>query len=112
VVKENGKVRTFMVTVEPVSEGAVQNGATPRAAPVATSVKEDHPVFSSFSGTVDVVNIKVKVGDSVNKGDVVAQVEAMKAQHDIKAPCAGVISAINVAIGDEVDSSKPILIIS
>lgn len=112
VVKENGKVRTFMVTVEPVPASAVQNGATPQAAPVITAAKEEHPVFSSFSGKVDVVNIKVKIGDSVSKGEVVAQVEAMKAQHDIKAPCAGVVSAIKVAIGEEVDSSKPILIIS
>jgi len=112
VVKENGKVRTFMVTVEPVAASAVPNGTAPQVAPATTAAKEEHPVFSSFSGKVDVVNIKVKVGDSVSKGEVVAQVEAMKAQHDIKAPCAGVVSAINVAIGEEVDASKPILIIS
>jgi biotin carboxyl carrier protein len=42
----------------------------------------------------------------------VAYIEAMKAQHDILAPCNGKISAIYVALGDEVDSSKPILTIS
>ena len=51
----------------------------------------------------------VKVGDSVSAGQVVAAVEAMKAKHDIKAPSAGTVASINVSIGDEVDSSKPIL---
>jgi pyruvate carboxylase subunit B len=112
VVKENGKVRTFMVTVEPVTSAAASPGTAPQAAPPKTATEDGHPVFSSFSGSVDVVDIKVKPGDAVSKGQVVAQVEAMKAQHDIKAPCDGVVSAINVSIGDEVDSSKPIMIIS
>ena len=45
-------------------------------------------------------------------GTIQSAVEAMKAKHDIKAPCDGVVSAINVKIGDEVDSSKPLLVIS
>jgi biotin carboxyl carrier protein len=39
-------------------------------------------------------------------------VEAMKARNDIKAPCDGTVTAINVKIGDEIDSSQPIMIIS
>jgi biotin carboxyl carrier protein len=54
----------------------------------------------------------VKIGDKITKGQVVAKVEAMKAIHDIVAPADGSVSAIHVAIGDEVDSSKPILTIS
>ena len=69
-------------------------------------------VFSSFAGTVDVVDILVKVGSEVTKGQTVAQVEAMKAKHDIKSPKSGTVSAILAEIGDEIDSSNPILIIS
>ncbi len=54
----------------------------------------------------------VKVGDSVREGQVVAAVEAMKAKHDIKAPCDGVVASIHVKTGDEIDSSRPILTIS
>jgi biotin carboxyl carrier protein len=39
----------------------------------------------------------------------VAAVEAMKAKHDIKTPCDGKVTAIHVKIGDEIDSSKPIM---
>ena len=69
-------------------------------------------VYSTFAGTVEVVDILVKQGDSVTKGQVVAQVEAMKAKHDIKSPKDGVVAEVLAAIGDEIDSTKPILTIS
>jgi biotin carboxyl carrier protein len=61
---------------------------------------------------VELVDIKVKEGESVSKGQVVAAVEAMKATHDIKSPADGVVASIQARIGDEVDSSKPILTIA
>ena len=36
-------------------------------------------------------------------------VEAMKAKHDVKAPCAGRVSAVHASIGNEVSAGKPIL---
>ena len=35
----------------------------------------------------------------------------MKAKHDVKAPCAGRVSAVHVVIGNEVSAGKPILAI-
>ena len=107
-VEEGGKVRTFVVTVESASSGAAP--ATP-AAPQAAS-NTGTPVFSVFSGEVEVIDILVNVGDQVTEGMVVASIEAMKAQHDIKAPCAGTVSSVNVRIGEEIDQSKCILTIS
>lgn len=117
VVEENGQSRTFTVTVEPVSTSLSSNPGTAAPAPVAVAVaappsRNGTPVYSTFAGEVEVVDIKVKIGDVVSKGQVVAQVEAMKAQHDIKSPCDGTVATIHVSIGDEVDSSKPILTIS
>jgi biotin carboxyl carrier protein len=43
---------------------------------------------------------------------VLAQVEAMKAKHDVKAPHDGIVTDILVKIGDEIDSKKPILTLS
>jgi biotin carboxyl carrier protein len=83
--------------------------AAPAAVPAASN---GTPVFSSFAGTVEIVDIMVKVGDSVSKGQAVAAVEAMKAKHEIKAPCDGKVTEIQAAIGDELDSSKPIMMIS
>jgi len=107
-VEENGTVRTFMVTVEPLRSDSEEMKGT-RSEDVADSTT---PVFSAFAGMVEVVDILVKVGDTVSKGQVVAAVEAMKAKHDIKAPQSGRISSISARIGDEIDSSNAILFIS
>jgi len=53
-----------------------------------------------------------RVGDSVKEGDVVAAVEAMKAKHDIRSKFGGTVSAVHVQIGDEIDSSQPIMTIA
>ena len=57
------------------------------------------------------IPLEVKVGDTVTLGQVVAAVEAMKAKHEVKAPCAGRVSAVHAAIGNEVSAGKPILTI-
>ena len=110
VVEENGKLRTFKVTIEPVK----QSGSSAKKETIGTSQVGgiSEPIFSTFNGTVDVVDILVKEGDAIDKGSVVAKIEAMKATHDIKSPKSGIIDKINVSIGDEVDSSKPIMTIS
>jgi len=107
-VEENGAVRTFMVTLEPVGEGN-ETQSPSEAKPAASA---GTPVFSAFSGMVQVVDISVSLGDKVGKGQVVAAVEAKKATHDIKAPCSGVVFSINASIGEEIDASKPIMTIS
>jgi len=107
-VQEGAQTRTFSVTVEPV--GGAEAPAAP-AAP-APSAPAGTQVFSTFAGSVEVVDILVKEGDKVNEGDVVAAIEAMKAKHDIKASCGGTVSAIHVSIGDEIDNTKPILSIA
>jgi len=70
------------------------------------------PVYSTFAGSVELVDINVKVGDTVEQGQAVAVVEAMKATHDIKTPHAGTVVSIQASIGDEVDDTKPILTIA
>jgi len=114
VVQEGTSTRTFMVTMEPTNGGSSSQAAGAPAAQSDQAVASSNgtPVHSSFAGAVEIADILVKVGDTVSKGAVVAQVEAMKATHDIKAPKAGKISGIHVSIGDEIDSSKPIMTIS
>lgn len=111
-VTENNVSRTFTVTIEPLTSqdtpAKMAEPAVEAAAPPLTGAS----VYSTFAGSVEVSDIKVKVGEKVNEGQVVACVEAMKAQHDILSPRAGKVSAVHVAIGDEIDSSKPILTVS
>ena len=103
-VTEGGRARVFAVTVEPDSVGV------PRGAPQLDAAAVDGTdVYSTFGGTVEVADILVSVGDSVAMGQAVAKIEAMKATHDIKSPVEGTVAAIHVSIGDEVDSSTPIM---
>ncbi|MDF1592344.1 MAG: biotin attachment protein [Desulfobacterales bacterium] len=119
-VVEGGNSRCFLVTVEPVT-AADTPPATAPAAPAPTAVApaapptasgQEVPVYTKFAGSVELVDIKVKAGDTVTKGQVVAAVEAMKANHDIKSPVDGVVASVQARIGDELDASKPILMIA
>ena len=51
-----------------------------------------------------VVDILVAEGQSVEKGDALAVLEAMKMQHRITAPVAGVVERIGTASGDQLGS--------
>jgi len=112
-VVENEVSRTFMVTIEPATPvSTTEKPAEETTSATPSSAGKNVSVYSSFAGSVDVVDILVKEGGDISKGQIIAAVEAMKAKHDIKSPCDGKVSSINVEIGDEVDSSKPLLTIS
>ena len=118
-VVEGDVTRTFRITVEPPQEAssggapaaaAAAPAPTPAAPPKpATGKGAVTPVFSPFSGTVEVVALRVKEGDAVTSGQVVAAVEAMKAQHDVHSPVAGKVVKVHVGLGDEVGAGSPIL---
>jgi biotin carboxyl carrier protein len=115
-VVEGNSARTFRVTIEPPGGGAGNAvapvaAAAPTPAAAAPTPHNGTPVVSPFDGKVELVEILVKVGDPVTEGQVVAQVEAMKAKHDVKAPCAGKVASIDVTIGSDIDHSVPIMTI-
>ncbi len=107
-VDEGGNVRKFTITIG--GNGGTATAAPAAAAPAAAA--EGKPVFAPFDGTVPVVEMKVKVGDDVTKGQVVAAVEALKAKHDVKSPYDGKVTAVHVALGGEVESGQPILTVA
>ena len=90
------------------------------SAPVVTTTEQAPAATPSTAGGTEVpasVNgnvwkILVKVGDKVEKGQVVSILEAMKMEIDIEAPCAGTISALNVAPNDAVEEGQALAIIS
>jgi len=101
-VKEGDKARRFVVTIEPLAGDSPGPGSAP-----ATSAAT--PIYSTFGGAVEVVDLLVSVGDVVQPGTVVAHVEAMKAKHEIRTPVGGKVLAVHIRIGDEVDSQRPIV---
>ena len=108
-VNSEGGTRTYEVIIEPPA--STTTPAPDQAPAPASGGGQTTDVFSPFDGNVELVEINVKVGDTVTLGQVVAAVEAMKAKHDVKAPCAGRVSTVHAAIGNEVSADKPILTI-
>ncbi len=123
-VEEGGVARSFRVTVagpEDAGGAGAARSAAPRAvAPAGTPPAPGFPytpeprqaateVHSPFGGTVEVVAIRVKEGEAVVAGQVVAAVEAMKAQHDVRTPVAGTVVRVHARPGDEVRAGDAIV---
>ena len=46
--------------------------------------------------------INVKVGQKVERGQIVAVIEAMKMENEVAAQCSGVVRSIAAAVGESV----------
>ena len=112
-VTVNGNV--YDVTVEEgASTGAVSAPAAPKAAPKAAAAAK--PAATGIAGSVKInapmpgkiVDVKVKVGDAVKKGQTVLVLEAMKMENDIVAPEDGTVASINAAVGSAVEAGETI----
>lgn len=84
--------------------------AAPAAAPKATTAAPAAKPISGSGGAGAlkaplpgiIVDIKVKVGDTVKKGDAVVVLEAMKMENVLQAPIDGTVQEIGVNPGDSV----------
>jgi len=56
-----------------------------------------------------ILDVVVKEGDEVKKGDKLIVLEAMKMENIIKSPGDGKIKSITIAIGDSVDSGEKLI---
>ncbi|HEY8395967.1 MAG TPA: biotin/lipoyl-containing protein [Bacilli bacterium] len=110
-VKVNGK--EYVVEVESVEEVKASPESAPKAEPkpVKTTVDstEGTTVKAPMQGTI--VNVKVNVGDTVKRGDVLVVLEAMKLENDIVSPTSGIVKAILVEKGQSVSNQAPLVII-
>lgn len=83
------------------------------AAPAAASAGEGKEVLSPLEGkfflTKGAQDTPVKVGDKVNKGDVICYVEAMKTYNAIRAEFSGTVTAICVNSGDAVSEDDVLM---
>lgn len=73
--------------------------AAPAAAPAAGAGEK---VTAPMPGTI--LDVKVAVGDSVTKGQVIMILEAMKMENDIVASCDGKITSVLTSKGSSVNS--------
>ena len=106
----NGTVYDVVVEEADASGVVAAPVVAPVAAPVATPKPAVKPAASGATGATQVtapmpgtiLDVKVSVGQSVKKGDVICVLEAMKMENDIPAPADGVIASINVQKGASV----------
>ena len=92
----------------------------PAAAPTAGPAPASKPAAAPAAGNGATVNsplpgvvleLKVKDGDQVTKGQVILVLEAMKMENSIEAPCAGTVT-LKVAKGDSVLEGAPLAVIA
>ena len=88
-------------SASPVSAPKVENTSAPKKAAGSGSI------VAPLQGTV--LDIKVSVGQSINSGDVVAIVEAMKMENDIPATVSGVVKSIVAGKGTKVAAGDVII---
>ena len=101
IVEEAGEVVSAPVASAPV----VTSAPAPKAAPAAkaSGAQGANKVTAPMPGTI--LNVKVAVGQTVKKGDVICVLEAMKMENDIPAPCDGVVASISVQKGASVNAN-------
>jgi pyruvate carboxylase subunit B len=66
-------------------------------------------VTAPMSGMV--LSIKVKVGDHVKEGDLIAMIEAMKMQNEIRTPVSGVVKAVMSYEGEVVSAGNILAVV-
>ena len=88
----------------PVQQAPQAAPKAPAAAPVsAGGVK----VVAPMPGKI--IDVKVSQGQQVNKGDIVAILEAMKMENEVVAPESGTVASINVNKGQAIESGDVIV---
>lgn len=90
----------------PVAAPAAAPAPAPKAAP-APAAQGAIKVEAPMPGTI--LDVKVSNGASVNAGDVLCILEAMKMENEIVAPQAGTVASVSVAKGDSVEAGQVIV---
>ena len=104
-IKLNGKV--YEVEIEEVQKGqnpkpTFKNSEPQPKKEVATTQNSlGESVEAPMPGTI--VNIMVKNGDQVKKGQVIAILEAMKMENEIVAPTDGTVISVDIEKGQNVN---------
>lgn len=106
-VEENGAGAAPAAAAAPKAAAApAPKAAAPKAAAAAGGTSINAPM----RGTI--VDVKVKAGDKVTNGTVVAVLEAMKMENDIVSDKDGVVASICVNKGDSVETGAPVVTIN
>ena len=99
-------VETLSEVVPTTVAGEVDNQRAAKTSHRPRASREGH-VTTSMPGAI--VEVLVKVGATVKAGDAVLVIEAMKMENEVPAPVAGIIKAIHVTRGDNVNPDEALI---
>jgi oxaloacetate decarboxylase alpha subunit len=102
-VEVNGK--GYDVTVSP--QGAVERVRSAETAEEVPTTSEGRVITAPMAGNI--VRVAVAAGQSVEPGDVLLVLEAMKMETEVRAPSAGTVTEIRAKEGDAVALGAPLL---
>lgn len=94
-------------TAYPAASAQTTPAPAPAAAPTRAPVTGSGDVTSPLPGTV--VTIAVAEGDTVEAGQELLVLEAMKMKNPIRAKQGGTVTAVHVNVGDQVQHGAPLL---
>ncbi len=94
---------------KPAAAPAAEAAPAPAAAPAAATVQDIHVPDIGSSGKAKIIEVLVKVGDTVEADQSLITLESDKASMEIPSPAAGVVESIAVKLEDEVGTGDFIL---
>lgn len=98
--------RGYAAEPAPVRVPAAPSAVTPPA-PEGTSADEDKVCRSPMNGIV--VKVAAQPGQSIQPGDILLVLEAMKMETNITSPIAGRIAKVNVNTGESVQGGQVVV---
>ena len=107
--KVNVNGTSYEVEIELVSETQSAKNAQAPAVQAPKAAGEGEKVTSPMPGTI--LDVKVKTGDSVKKGQVLVVLEAMKMENEIMAGVDGTVTSVAVSKGASVGTGDMLLTI-
>ena len=109
----------YTVEVEALGAGAAMPApvAAPAAAPAPEAPAAPAPVADDAMTVTapmpgKILSVKVNVGDTVNSGDLVLMLEAMKMENEVFATASGKVTDIRVKSGDNVSTGDVLMVIA
>ncbi|MCM1290920.1 MAG: biotin/lipoyl-binding protein [Prevotella sp.] len=109
IIDEEGKPQavTLKASKQPAAAPRTETGAKVISKPAAST--GGSTVKSPLPGTI--MSFNVKEGDTVNAGDTVCVLEAMKMENDVHCSTGGTVKKILVSVGDAILEGTDIMVI-
>ena len=113
LLDEYAAVAPAAAVAAPVAASAAAPAAAPAPAPApaaAPAPVAGEAVNAPMPGNI--LKVNVTAGQSVNEGDVLVILEAMKMENEIMAPKAGTVAQVLVSKGSTVDTGATLVVLN